>query len=240
MTLWILVTAFAYFVKGVTGFANTLIITGVMAFSSANAAITPVEVLLGFPSNALMVWKERRNIQPRKFIPVTLLLLAGTVPGALLLKTIDARAIKILCGLVFTGLGLQMLLLGAKQGKLKPNRAVLTAIAVASGIMGGLFGIGALMSTYMSRVTEDSHAFKGNLCAVFICDNLFRIGLYACWGMINAEVLRQALILLPCMLIGLLAGMYCARFLKEDAVKRVIQIMLVISGVALTVTAIAG
>ena len=46
MILWMLAVLVGYFVKGVAGFGNTLVVTGVMAFSRTNAELTPVELLL--------------------------------------------------------------------------------------------------------------------------------------------------------------------------------------------------
>ena len=48
-------------------------------------------------------------------------------------------------------------------------------IGVASGVLCGLFGVGALLAAYVSRVTDDSQSFKANISAVFMIDNTFRI-----------------------------------------------------------------
>ena len=56
----------------------------------------------------------------------------------------------------------------------KTNQTIMGAIGLASGILCGLFGIGALLAAYVSRTTEDSGSFRGNLCAVFIVENSVR------------------------------------------------------------------
>ena len=47
MALWMLAAAAAYFVKGLCGFANTLVFTSILSFGSAtNANISPVDLLV--------------------------------------------------------------------------------------------------------------------------------------------------------------------------------------------------
>ena len=59
MYLWILATLIAFFIKGLCGFANTLIFTSILSFGSANVNISPVDLILGCPTNLIMVWENR-------------------------------------------------------------------------------------------------------------------------------------------------------------------------------------
>ena len=54
MIWWIAATLCAFYVKGLCGFANTLVFTTVMSFGVSNRNISPVELLLGYPSNAII------------------------------------------------------------------------------------------------------------------------------------------------------------------------------------------
>ena len=86
MALWMLAAAAAYFVKGLCGFANTLVFTSILSFGSAtNANISPVDLLVGYPTNVILTWKNREKLNARVWLPLAALVLAGSVPGALLL-----------------------------------------------------------------------------------------------------------------------------------------------------------
>ena len=101
MALWMLAAVAAYFVKGLCGFANTLVFTSILSFGSAtNANISPVDLLVGYPTNVILTWKNREKLNARVWLPLAALVLAGSVPGALLLKHVDARAIKVVFGAV--------------------------------------------------------------------------------------------------------------------------------------------
>lgn len=97
----------------------------------------------------------------------------------------------------------------------------------------GLYGIGALLGAYVSRVTEDSSSFKANICIVFLVENTFRIILYALWGIMTLPILKQTVMLVPFMLLGLILGMASGKVLHEKSVKRAVIVMLMVSGLAL-------
>ena len=67
MYLWMLAAVVAYFIKGLCGFANTLVFTAILSFGSVNANISPIDLLLGYPANVILTW-ENRKIWIRKCI----------------------------------------------------------------------------------------------------------------------------------------------------------------------------
>ena len=95
MFWWIIATLSAFFVKGLCGFANTLVFTTLLSFGNQNIHISPVELLLGYPTNLIIAIKERKSIQWSMCIPLAVLVIAGCIPGAFFLKTIDTHIIKI-------------------------------------------------------------------------------------------------------------------------------------------------
>lgn len=262
MFWWIVATLCAFFVKGLCGFANTLVFSSILSFGSSNLNITPVEVLLGFPTNLILAWRERKGIRWKLCIPLILLVLAGNIPGMLLLKTVDAGSLKIFFGFVIAGIGAEMLVReyqtasngqearnqraasnsqearGQEPGlpglpSSLPGRLPLLFIGILSGVLSGMFGIGAMLAAYISRVTDDSHGFKANMCAIFIVENLFRIFLYLVSGILTPGVLWQAALLFPAMLAGLAAGIRSSSLLNERVVRKLVLVMLVVSGISL-------
>jgi len=233
MFLWILAAICAFFVKGISGFANTLVFTTILSFGNNNINISPVELLLGFPSNIILAWKERKAIRWNVCIPLAVLVIAGSIPGAFFLKNANTAMIKIIFGLVIILIGLEMLLREFQTKKMKQSKVMLGIIGILSGVLCGLYGIGALLGAYISRVTDDTSSFKANCCVVFIVDNTFRLILYSLWGILTFNVLKQAAVLFPAMLTGLFLGMFSGRFLDEKVVKRIVVILLILSGAAL-------
>ncbi len=129
-----------------------------------------------------------------------------------------------------------MLLREKHTDKIRGSKLILYMIGVLSGVLCGLFGIGALLAAYVGRVTGSSDEFKANISAVFIVDNTFRIILYSLLGVITPDSLKQAAILLPVMLAGLFAGIKSADYLDEKTVRKLVIILLILSGAALIIT----
>ena len=115
----------------------------------------------------------------------------------------------------------------------RSSKTVLAVIGIMSGVLCGLFGVGALLAAYVSRVTENSDSFKANLSAVCIADNTFSIILYGMLGMLAFDTANTVLMLMPLALLGLFAGMKFSDSLNQKSVSQFTSVLLVLSGIAL-------
>lgn len=231
----ILTVISAFIVKGMCGFANTLIFSTVLSFTTNNVNISPLELLVGYPSNVIIAWKERKSVTAKVCVPLSLLVILGSIPGILFLKSGNTQMIKIIFGIVVFFLGIEMFFREYRKEKVKSSPVVLAIIGIVSGLLSGLFGIGALLTAYVSRTTENNSSFKGNLCFVFLIENTFRIILYSISGIITISIFKSALYLIPFMLFGLLIGIGLAKILDEKVVKKVVIILLTLSGISLII-----
>lgn len=231
--IWMMIAALcAYFVKGLCGFANTLVFSTILSFGVDNINISPVELLLGYPTNLILCWKERKAVDWSVCLPLAVLVLLGNIPGIFLLKNVDTQSVKLFFGVVIVCIGIEMFFRERKP-KQQSNKGVLALIGLLSGLLCGLYGIGALLAAYVSRVTKDTQSFKANICFVFIIENSFRIIVYSLTGILTLQALQSAILLLPFMVIGLLAGMKSSNYLNEALVKRLVILLLVFSGIML-------
>jgi uncharacterized membrane protein YfcA len=236
MVFWIIATLLAFYIKGLCGFANTLVFTSVLSFSNANINISPVDLVLGIPSNLVITWKERKHINFNVCLPLALMVIAGSIFGIFFLKNADVTLIKIIFGVIVVLLGIEMLIREISKKQFKQSKVLLVFIGVLSGLMCGLYGVGALLGAYLGRVTNNAKEFKANICFIFIIENIFRTVMYSLSGIITLEVLKRSLMLAPLMALALVAGMISSKFIDEKYVKRIIIVLLIISGIALVVT----
>ena len=235
--LWMLAVLVGYFVKGIAGIGNTLVVTAAMAYTRTNAEITPVELLLCVPTNLLLAWQNRRHIDWKLTIPPLCMVLAGDVLGVLLLKNVNVDALKVVFGAVLIVLGCEMLwreLRGVAEQK--PHPAVLWTLGISAGVLCGLFGAGALLAAYFARVTRDDKVYKGSMCMIFALENIFRVIVCSVTGLLTLETVRIAGILAIPMLIGLFAGMKLSGRMNARTMRIVIIVMLMVSGVPLLLT----
>ena len=235
MFFWIIATLAAFYIKGLCGFANTLIFNSILSFSTNNINISPIELLLGYPSNLILTYKNRKNLSWKIWFPLATLVLAGNIPGALFLKNIDTHIIKIIFGFVIIFIGVEMLLREHKNSKVRHSKFLLIIIGFLSGILCGLFGVGALLAAYINRVTDNTDTFKANISAVFIIENTFRIILYSILGIMDISIIYQAINLIPFMLIALFAGIKSCQYIHDNTIKKAVIILLIFSGLMLII-----
>jgi Predicted permeases len=229
-------TLLAYFIKSITGFGNTLVMGSLFSFVVPNRLTTPVDLVLSIPTNIYIVWRERKNISLKTVVPLALMLLVGIVPGTFLLKVGNDWLLKCILGLVIVGIAIEMLL-RKSDGSInrKANPVFLTTIGVLSGVMAGLYGIGALLVAYISRTSDNKNQFRANICCVFLIDNIFRFFLYSYTGILNKEILHTLILLCPAVLIGMFLGIKADSRMKEETVKKTVILLLIVSGTVLFV-----
>ncbi len=239
MILWMLAALAGYFVKGVAGIGNTLVVTSVMAYSRSNAEITPVELLLCVPTNLTVTWVYRRHIDWKLALAPLCMVLAGDLLGVLLLKNVDVTAMKAVFGVVLILLSVEQLWreLRGKPGK-QAHPALMLALGISAGVLCGMFGVGALLAAYLSRVTTDDATYKGTMSVIFTVENLFRIVAYSATGLLTAASLRNAAMLLPFMAAGLFLGIRLSSRMNARAMRIIIGVVLLISGIPLVLTGI--
>lgn len=233
MYLWILSTIVAYFIKGLCGFANTLVFTAILSFGVANVNISPIDLLLGYPANLILVWKNRKHLAVKVYLPLTVLVLIGDIMGAFLLKNVDTCTMKLIFGVIVILLGAEILLRACGKGQIHSSPLLLTMIGVAAGVLCGLFGVGALLAAYLSRVTERADALKANISAVFLADNIFRMILYGILHLFSLSTIKMVLFLIPFALLGLFIGIKSSAVLQERIVRKCTAVLLMISGISL-------
>ena len=237
MVWFIIATLVAFFIKGLCGFANTLIFNGILRYTANNINISPLEVVLGYPSNIILVWKERKSLNWKIWLPLTVLVVAGSIPGIFLLKHTDAGLLKVIFGIAVIIIGIEMLFreMKSSNGKSGGSKIILVLIGIISGLLCGLYGVGALLAAYVSRVSENSHEFKANICVVFVVENTIRIILYAATGILTLAVLKQVVILIPFMLAAVFLGMKSSSVLNEKVIKKIVIVLLILSGIVLII-----
>lgn len=75
---------------------------------------------------------------------------------------------------------------------------------------------------------------------VFVVENTIRIILYVATGILTLSVLKQVVILIPFMLAAVFLGMKSSSVLNEKIIKKIVIILLILSGIVLIINNIPG
>ena len=232
--LFFIAAFLAYTVKGMSGFANTLVLSSILSFQANNLNITPLDLVLSLPSNLALAWRDRQKLNLRICGPMALCTVLGALPGVFLLKTGNSEILKIAMGVLIMLIGLETASRGPGVSKMNP--AAMIAIGLISGVMSGIFGIGALMVAYINRCSGSNSEFRGNVCFVFAADNVFRMILYIATGVMTWDIVLQSLWLLPVTFIGIFVGAKIADRVGDARARRITAWLLVFSGASVVLT----
>lgn len=204
------------------------------SFVVPNRFTTPVDLLISIPTNAWLVWKNRKSIDFRTVAPMAVMLLAGVVPGIMLLKTGNDLVLKAVLGVVIIALGIEMLYRKPPEpGKDKGSKVFLAIVGLVSGVLAGMYGISAFLVAYISRTSSDRGQFRANLCSLFLVDNLFRLYWYGAAGIMTAEIVKFTAFMAPAVILGMYIGTRVDTGLKEETVRKATIYLLVVSGAVL-------
>jgi uncharacterized membrane protein YfcA len=236
MTLseWLLlggITLLAYFIKGISGFGNTVIMSPLYVQILPPTIVTPIDLLFSIPTNIFIYYKNHKHVVVKQLLPVIALMAIGAVPGALLLKFMNVELFKALLGLLIVGIAIDRVHHKyMKHGKLNKRLWLKLVLGIFSGLTVGMFGIGLPIAAYLTRTSESVKAFKGQITFIFLCENLFRLFLYIGLGLITLEVFKYVLYLCPFVALGLYFGHLLSRKVKDVFTDVVIVALLVVIG----------
>lgn len=236
MALWIFAALVSAFIKGLCGVGDAPVFSSILAFKYDNIQISPVSVLLSLPANIVLAVKNRASLKRNIWLPLSVLIVSGNIPGILLLKNTDTRVLKVWFGFFIILVGALMLMNEVNPKKRKPSKVLLVLIGVLAGVTSGLFGIGVLLVIYMTQTVDNLQEFKANICMVYAAENASRLLLYIITGVFTAAHLKQSVLIFPFILIGMFLGMKSAAYLDERRAKIVIMCMLIFSGISIVIS----
>lgn len=157
--------------------------------------------------------------------------LLGLMTDRILRKTIGAAA----CVFVVVSFYRERIL--RSEHTFQPGyRHGLLAGAV-TGLVSTLAHVGGVItSMYLLPKRLTNRAFVGTAIAVYFLINLIKFVPYVALGLVHEGVLRQALLLLPGIVAGVLVGIWANRHLSKRAFSRIVLVLVLATGIKLLVT----
>lgn len=228
-----IVQAVGYTIKALIGFGNPLLTGPLLSLRLDNAVISPSGLLCDAPTNAYISYKNRRKIQWRIIIPVTIVNLLGVIPGSLLLKYSLPWVIKAVLGVLVVGISIEMATRSRRTSSAEDKPLFRYLVAFISGIFAGLYGINILIVAYIERTSKDLNAFKGSMCFLFLMENFCRIALYCATGIFTRYVLILAAITIPAALLGIVISNLIEPHVTQQQATRAINVLFLISGISI-------
>jgi len=228
-----------YVAFGISGFGSTIIIAPILAQLLPIKFVVPLLVLLDLAAAVTM--RANKGMQARDMTEVRSMLpfmLGGMALGAYLLNAVPERWLMLALGVFVAGYALMSLLRNKATGTIAPWwRMPLTLLG---GIASSLFGSGGpIYAIYISRRLHDPSVMRATMSTIISISVVVRVVLFLVSGLlVKMELGIAVLALLGFMIGGMIVGMRLHSRMKPDDVRRVVHMLLVVSGSSLALRAL--
>lgn len=226
--------AAAGFAQGVSGFAFSLVALSIWAWAVEPQLAAPMSVfgaLVGQLVALPWVW---RGFDLRKLLPLVIGGLAGVPLGAFLLQWLDPTLFRFTLGLFLLVYCPVMLMLPPDYSWPHGGRIADGASGFAGGVLGGLAGISGPVPTLWTTLRGwDKDTQRGVLQAFNIAMHMATLTVYTLSGGITREVLVMFAWIAPALAIPAVLGVLLFRRLAARTFRRLILLLLLVSGLTL-------
>ena len=233
--LFLISTFVGGIVTGLAGFAMGLVVSGIWLHILTPAQTASLIVGYGLLVQSYSIWKLRHALNLRAIAPFIAGGAVGVPLGAMLLTYIDPNYLR-------TGVGILLVLYSSyflARPAVHPVRANVPAdvgIGVLNGLLGGLTGLAGPVITVWCQLRGwpkdvQRSIFQPVILAAFA---MTAISL-AVAGAVTPELVKTYLLGLPALGAGLWIGIKLYGHLDEAAFRKVILILLLLSGLVLIV-----
>jgi uncharacterized membrane protein YfcA len=231
-----LIVLVGHFIKGLSGFASALFAIPLLALFLDIKLVVPVFLLFDFISGIVLTISTRRFIDKKTVLLLFSGLLIGTAMGTYFLVSFGSEVLKRIFGVVVILFALKILFLENEGTRRQISKLWAPASGIVGGCTGAMFGLnGPPLVFYLAHQLKDKQVFRATIYAVFFVDACYRLILYSFNGLVTVEVVKSALYLTPFLLAGLLLGSKLHARINENIFRKIIALILVVTGTFLFV-----
>lgn len=230
-----------YVVFGISGFGATIVMVPVLAHFLPIKFVVPLALLLDLGAAILMRANKggqgRNSEEIRWILPF---MFAGMALGAYLLTAAPERWLMFALGAFVAGYATLSLVRG-KGSAGNIARWWGAPISVIGGIGSSLFGTGGpVYAIYVTRRMHDPGEMRATMSTIIAISVVVRLVIFSVAGLLLKPELGIAWVGL-CLFMGsgLLLGMRLHSRMKPDDVRRVVHVLLVVSGSSLVLRALS-
>jgi len=238
LAIFLFGTVAAAFVTGLSGFAFGMVAAAVWFYAlpppQASALIAACALLV----QGYAVWKLRHLLDAHRLMPFILGSALGIPVGVAALRWASPVYLRIGVGLLLVLFSLYNLARPQLPQMKEAGRVADGAVGVLNGVIGGATGLAGIVTVIWTSMRgwsrdEQRAVFQPTGVASF----LMIIAAFGGIGIITADTFRLFLFGLPVLIIGTWLGWMLYGKLDEGAFRKIVLVLLLVSGVALTASA---
>jgi uncharacterized membrane protein YfcA len=229
--LMCLIVLFAYLVKGISGFAEGMIMVSLCLLFLDIKFVLPAMLVIMLAGDIYNSIRLRRDADWKTIRFAILPSIAGVILGTILLSALSTALIKTAFGAFVSLFALNLLLSGKQESPSKINRLWGAAAGFFGGLIEALLGTGGPpVVIYLNRAGLKKAAFRATCAAFFLVFNLARLPAYLFAGILTIETASVGIALAPAMVLGTAIGMKAHGFFDEKVFAKCVAVLLLLIG----------
>jgi uncharacterized protein len=225
----------SYAIRGSAGFGG--ITVPLLALIMSIKIVAPMVTFLGLISSGVILRNDHRHIA---WSPIKRLLpwcAIGVALGIFFFAALDAETLGKALGVfaIFYGGHSMWRTVRPAPDRAVPLRAITPIAGSVGGFVGTLFGANAGMffAMYLDLLKLDKLEFRATVAAVLVGLGVMRGAGYVWAGAFDRPALMICAAALPVMALGVWAGNHLHANLNQTAFKRLVAVILILSGIPL-------
>ena len=227
-----LVVAYAIFT--LVGFGSALLAGAPLALVMPVARIVPLLAMLDCGGAALRGWQARQAVAWPEFRRLFPGMLLGQLLGVAVLARLSPALMAISLGLFVAIQGLRGLL--GKKTAPGATTGHPFGYGIFGGVLGGLFGSGGFIyASYLERRLAERNAFRATQAVLIALSTAWRIVLCLVAGLLDLDLLLQALACAPLMGLGIYLGHHIDLRISREQLFLLLNGLLLACGLSLIV-----
>jgi uncharacterized membrane protein YfcA len=224
------------FVSGLAGFAFSAVAGGILLHVLQPIEAVPLMMACSVGVQATNLWALRKNIQWKDSLILVLGGLLGVPIAVWLLHNTDSRTFTEGFGLQVAVYAGYMLLRSSLTCLRLMNRSRNALVGFGGGLIGGLTAMpGALPTIWCDIHGVPKNEQRGLVQPFIAAMQLFALALMLMRHDLSSKVLVDLVLSIPALLAGSALGIFAFRNVNEATFRRIILIVLLLSGVLLIV-----
>jgi len=230
--LLFLVALLAAFTQSLTGFGSALVSMAVLPGLIGIRTAAPLVALITVTIDGVLLARYRQALNLRAIWRLVAALVLGVPLGILVLRRVEERFVLAILGAVIAGYALYALL-SLRLPRLE-HPAWAYGFGFIAGVLGGAYNTsGPPVVIFGNCQRWPPSEFKGNLQGFFLVNDLLVIAGHALSQNLTPLVLRDYLIVLPALIVGLFVGGRLDRRLDPALFRKIVLVLLVVMGLRL-------
>ncbi len=235
LTLFLLATFLGGLTSGVAGFAMGLVVSGICLHLFTPLQTATLIAGYGFVTQGYAIWKFRQSVNWKSAAPFIIGGAVGVPIGTMLLAHTDPDALRVAIGAMLVAYSLW----GLSRPSVKvahENVSIDVGVGALNGLLGGLTGLSGIIIVIWCQLRSwPKDIQRGIFQPVLMATILMATASLTVAGAVTAETVKLYLLGLPCMMAGTWVGLKLYGKLDDNAFRKVVLVLLLVSGVSLVV-----